>query len=122
LETESTEKRVEKNEKNEGEFIMNKIRRKELEQVINNLKVMQDKDDLYECIDTLNDIRREEQSYYDNIPENLQYSQRASDSEQAIEYMEDALRLLRKVYKTETFNKNDEMIKEAMNNIEEATW
>ena len=38
----------------------------------------------------LENIMYEEQDYYNNIPENLQYSMRATDSEEAIENMEAA--------------------------------
>lgn len=39
----------------------------------------------------LESILDEEQEYYDNIPENLQTSQRAEDSEDAISNLEDAI-------------------------------
>ena len=101
---------------------MNKARRKELSDVIRGLNTMQDKDDLYSWINTLDSIKDDEQDYYDNIPENLQYSQRAEDSEQAIEYMEEALDLLNEVYDTDEFDKEAELIQEAIDKIEEATW
>jgi hypothetical protein len=47
--------------------------------------------------DELDDIMRDEQDYYDNIPENLQYSQRAEDSENAIGQMEEAIGQLEEV-------------------------
>ena len=101
---------------------MNKARRKELSDVIRGLNTMQDKDDLYSWINTLDSIKDDEQDYYDNIPENLQYSQRAEDSEQAIEYMEEALDLLNEVYDADDFDKESELIQEAIDKIEEATW
>ena len=101
---------------------MNKARRKELSDVIRELNVVQDRDDLYSCITTLDNIKDDEQYYYDNIPENLQYSQRAESSEQAIEYMEEALDLLNDVYNEDEFDKDSEVIQEAIEKIEEAKW
>lgn len=101
---------------------MNKSRRKELLEVIKELNKIQDRDDLYSCINTLENIKDDEQDYYDNIPENLQYSQRAEDSEQAIENMDDALYLLNDVYDEEEFNKDNELIQEAIDKIEDARW
>jgi hypothetical protein len=101
---------------------MNKARRKELSDVIRGLNTIQDKDDLYSWINTLDSIKDDEQDYYDNIPENLQYSQRAEDSEQAIECMEEALDMLNEVYDADEFDKNSELIQEAIDKIEEARW
>lgn len=39
----------------------------------------------------LESILWDEQNYYDNIPENLQFSERAEASEEAINQMEDAI-------------------------------
>lgn len=39
----------------------------------------------------LESIRDDEQDYYDNIPENLQESERAMASEEAIDYLESSL-------------------------------
>ena len=61
---------------------MNRERRKQLRKL--SAKV----DDL-KC--ELESILWDEQDYYDNIPENLQYSARATESEDAIEKMEDAI-------------------------------
>lgn len=101
---------------------MNKARRKELSDVIRGLNSIQDKDDLYSWINTLDNIKDDEQDYYDNIPENLQSSQRAEDSEQAIEYMEEALDLLNEVYDMDEFDKESELIQEAIGKIEDASW
>ena len=101
---------------------MNKLRRKELGQVINGLNTIQDRDDLYSLINTLDNIKYDEESYYDNIPENLQYSQRAEDSEMAIENLEEALDLLNEVYDEEEFDVNNESIQQAIDKIEDARW
>ena len=101
---------------------MNKLRRKELGQVINGLNTIQDRDDLYSLINTLDNIKYDEESYYDNIPENLQYSQRAEDSEMAIENLEEALDLLNEVYDEEEFDMDNELIQRAIDKIEDARW
>jgi hypothetical protein len=101
---------------------MNRARRKELSDVIAGLNSIQDKYDLYDWINVLDNIKDDEQYYYDNIPENLQYGRRAEDSEQAIECMEDALSLLNDVYNDDKFDKDSELIKEAIDKIEEAKW
>ena len=101
---------------------MNKLRRKELGQVINGLSTIQDRDDLYSLINTLDNIKYDEESYYDNIPENLQYSQRAEDSEMAIENLEEALDLLNEVYDEEEFDVDNELIQQAIDKIEDARW
>ena len=101
---------------------MNNLRRKELGQVINGLNTIQDRDDLYSLINTLDNIKYDEESYYDNIPENLQYSQRAEDSETAIENLEEALDLLNEVYDEEEFDVDNELIQQAIDKIEDARW
>ena len=101
---------------------MNKVRRKELSDVIRGLNTIQDKDDLYGWISTLDSIKDDEQDYYDNIPENLQSSQRAEDSETAIENLEEALDLLNEAYDMDEFNKNCDLIQEAVDKIEDARW
>ena len=99
---------------------MNKARRKELSNIIRALNTMIDKDDLYIVINDLENIKDDEQDYYDNIPENLQYSQRAEESEEAISNLEDALDLLNEVYNAEEFDKDSGQIQEAIEKIEEA--
>ena len=101
---------------------MNKARRKELSDVIRGLNAIQDKDDLYGWINTLDNIKDDEQDYYDNIPENLQCSQRAEDSEAAIENLEEALDLLNEVYDMDEFDKHCDLIQEAVDKIEDARW
>ena len=48
----------------------------------------------------LENILWDEQTYYDNIPENLQFSERATTSEEAIGHMEDAIDDLSEVIET----------------------
>lgn len=101
---------------------MNKARRKELSDVIKALNMVTNKNDLLCIINELDSIKDDEQDYYDNIPENLQYSQRAEDSERAIDNLEESLDLLNEVYDIEEFNKDNELIQEAIDKIEEAQW
>jgi len=60
---------------------MNKYRRKDIEDLIKKLESIQEE------IKTITD---EEQEYYDNIPENLQMSEKAENSQNAISDLEDA--------------------------------
>ena len=61
---------------------MNKERRKQLREW---------KKRVDELKDELENILWDEQYYFDNIPENLQSSLRAQDSEEAIDLMEEAI-------------------------------
>ena len=60
---------------------MNKQRRQNITGISNNLRELQSR------IDTLKD---EEQDYYDNIPENLQESERAETASNAIDNLQSA--------------------------------
>lgn len=61
---------------------MNKIRRKQLEKWLEEMEAIKNK---------LENICSDEEEYFDNIPENLQSSERASDSESAIDQMSEAV-------------------------------
>ena len=101
---------------------MNKVRRKELNRVICRLNILQDKNDLYNSINILENLRNEEQEYYDNIPENLQYSQRAEASKYAIDSLDEAIDLLNELYDDEEFDKDDKWIQYAIDKIDDAIW
>ena len=60
---------------------MNKTRRNEIQNVCYRIEGI---------IKKLEEIQIEEEMYYDNIPENLQGSERAALSEEAIEYLDNA--------------------------------
>ena len=75
-----------------------------------------------EDLAAVEDFLLDEEDYYDNIPENLQYSQRAEDSEAAIDSLEEALDLLNEVYNADEFDKDNELIQEAIDKVEEAKW
>lgn len=61
---------------------MNNARRKELSKVINMLN---------EAKDVLEDVLYEEQDVFDNMPENLKFSMKGQDMENAVARLEDAL-------------------------------
>ena len=67
---------------------MNKSRRAAL----NNLNVR-----LQYMIEELEEIRNEEEYYYENIPENLKNSERANESEQVISLMQDVVTQIEEV-------------------------
>ena len=98
---------------------MNKARRRELTVLSNEINRAKTKDDIFICICTLEKIRDDEQDYFDNIPENLQYSQMAEDSEQSIEYMEEAIRALEESYDMNNLDKN--LLEEAIDLIDDAS-
>lgn len=60
---------------------MNKARREQ----INEIKVR-----LQNCLEELETLRDEEQEYYDNMPEGLQYSERGEAAESAASNLSDA--------------------------------
>lgn len=61
---------------------MNKQRRKELNEIINKLS---------ELWDDLESLKSEEEECYDNMPENLQYSEKGERIEAVVESLNDAL-------------------------------
>lgn len=76
---------------------MNNARRKQLKSLakkISDMNDIQDTSHLNDYYNMLEDIKNDEEEYYDNMPENLQGSMRGMDSEEAISYMEEALATL----------------------------
>jgi hypothetical protein len=61
---------------------MNKTRRQQLKKWLEEMEIIKSK---------LEAICSDEEEYFDNIPENLQSSERAGDSEEAIEQMNEAV-------------------------------
>lgn len=61
---------------------MNKVRRKKVKDLQCTLKII---------MDSLINLKDEEQDYYDNMPENLQGSIRGTESEEAIDNMTEAI-------------------------------
>lgn len=69
---------------------MNEIRRKSLREVVKCLRNMGD-EALATAHEMLEDVANEEEEMRDTMPENLQGSDRYCDSEEASDYMEQAL-------------------------------
>ena len=61
---------------------MNNQRRKEIQAVLDELAALRSR---------VEDLQSEEQDYFDNMPENLQQSERGEKAEQAASRLEDAL-------------------------------
>lgn len=83
---------------------MNKDRRTQLRVLSSRLSKIEfsgNKDILFECISTLEDIKWDEENYFDNMPENLQGSMRGCESEDAIDNMDEALDALSEAAETE---------------------
>lgn len=74
---------------------MNKARRKELERAIELMG---------EARDIIEDCKFEEEEYLENMPENLQYSEKHEMAESAVENMEESI----------------DKLEEAMQNVEDA--
>ena len=95
--------------KKERTQIMNKERRTEIQDVLKTLDNITAKlEDLQSSIENIKD---EEQEYLDNIPENLQESDRYHKSEEAIENLESAYDTVEdtienQMYETRTFLEN----------------
>ena len=68
---------------------MNNERRKRIEKVIASINELQDQ--LEELQLTVEEVRDEEQEYLDNVPENLQSSERYENAENALCNLEDAV-------------------------------
>lgn len=64
---------------------MNKARRQRLAKWLQNIENIKDE---------LEDVCSDEESCFDNLPENLQSSQMASDMEEAVEQMNEAVSLI----------------------------
>ena len=70
---------------------MNKARRNLIQKAI---KVLETGNDVDQALAILEDVLYAEEDAYDNIPENLQSSWRAEESEEAIDALNDAIELL----------------------------
>ena len=64
---------------------MNRNRRKEIKSAIEQLQKL--------C-STIENLRDEEQDYFDTMPENFQYGERGEAAEEAITNLEDALSII----------------------------
>ena len=92
---------------------MNKYRRGQLRTLSAKLARIEstgDKAALDECINILEDIKWDEEDYFDNMPENLQGSLRGCESEDAIDNMDQALDALNEAVELE----NDDEFSDAI--------
>ena len=102
---------------------MNKNRRKQIAKLIGELKIFKidhSQKRLENCINTLEDIKNEEEETFDNMPEGLQYSQRGMDSEAAIESLSDALAYLEETCTIEDKEEQEINIEMAIDCLDDA--
>lgn len=95
---------------------MNNARRKQLKSLAKKISDMNDIPDtshLNDYYNMLEDIKNDEEEYYDNMLENLQGSMRGMDSEEAISYMEEALATLEEALEKEDKESLVELLAEA---------
>ena len=97
---------------------MNKARRKMIQKVIDILEMG---DGVDQALAILEDVLYAEEDAYDNIPENLQGSWRAEESEEAIDALNDAIDLLRDLQSAEEVDEDEseDKIQEAIGCLEE---
>ena len=97
---------------------MNKARRKMIQKAIDILEMG---DSVDQALAILEDVLYAEEDAYDNIPENLQGSWRAMDSEEAIDALNDAIDLLTDLQSSEGADEDETMdkLQEAIGCLEE---
>ena len=97
---------------------MNKARRKKIQKAIDMLEMG---DSVEQALAILEDVLYAEEDAYDNIPENLQSSWRAEESEEAIDALNDAIDLLTDLQSSEDADKDEteDKIQEAIGCLEE---
>ena len=99
---------------------MNNARRKRIKEAIRMLNEgfkLNDYDAIDYGRDIISDVLDDEQYSYDNIPESLQYSDRAERSYEAIELLEESYSMIEWLTETEFQNKDNINIKDAINNV-----
>lgn len=99
---------------------MNNARRKRIKEAIRMLNEgfkLNDYDAIDYGRDIISDVLDDEQYSYDNIPESLQYSDRAERSYEAIELLEESYSMIEWLTETEFKNKDNINIKDAINNV-----
>ena len=99
---------------------MNNARRKRIKEAIKMLNEgfkLNDYDAIDYGRDIISDVLDDEQYSYDNIPESLQYSDRAEMSYEAIELLEESYSMIEWLTETEFENKDNINIKDAINNV-----
>ena len=97
---------------------MNKTRQKKIQKAIDMLEMG---DGVDQALDILEEVLYAEEDAYDNIPENLQGSWRAMDSEEAIDALNDAIELLTDIQSIDSADEDEveDKIQEAIGCLEE---
>ena len=97
---------------------MNKARRKKIQKAID---ILETGDGVDQALDILEEVLYTEEDAYDNIPENLQGSWRAMDSEEAIDALNDAIELLTDIQSIDSADEHEveDKIQEAIGCLEE---
>ena len=97
---------------------MNKVRRKKIQKAID---ILETGDGVDQALDILEEVLYAEEDAYDNIPENLQGSWRAEESEEAIDALNDAIDLLTDLQSSEGTDEDGtgDKIQEAIGCLEE---
>lgn len=97
---------------------MNKARRKMIQKAID---ILETGDGVDQALAILEDVLYAEEDAYDNIPENLQGSWRAMDSEEAIDALNDAIELLTDIQSIDSADEDEveDKIQEAIGCLEE---
>ena len=101
---------------------MNKFKRGQLRTLSAKLARIEstgDKAALDECINMLEDIKWDEEEYFDNMPENLQGSMRGCESEDAIDNMDQALDSLNEAIETESEDEFSDAVSTAIEYIDD---
>ena len=101
---------------------MNKVRRGQLRNLsakLSRIESIDDKAVLDECISILEDIKWDEEYYFDNMPENLQGSMRGCESEDAIDNMDQALDALSEAMEAEIEEEFSDAVSTAIDYIDD---
>lgn len=99
---------------------MNNARRKRIKEAIRMLNEgfkLNDYDAIDYGRDIISDVLDDEQYSYDNIPESLQYSDRAEKSYEAIELLEESYTMIEWLTETEFKNKENANIKKTIDDV-----
>lgn len=72
---------------------MNKARRKIIQNIVNDTEkiINGNPGDIEKLMERLQDVLLDEECAFDSMPENLQYSMRGEESQEAIDLMEEAM-------------------------------